>query len=248
MKRMMHVGLLEGDIAPLVLLPGSPERAVAIASHLQYVEEKAYNREYRTFTGIFAGQPISICSTGIGGPSIAIAVEELVQLGATKLVRVGTCLSTNPSVTRGSLVLPQAAVRMEGVGEQYLPPEFPAVADMDLLSYWEAAAVESPYGLHIGTCITRSSYYIPFDGIHSPVGFRLQEVWKSYIRGGALCSDMDTAILFIVAESLGVAGASILVCTNNHDTPLSRLEDDPEDCEQRVIEVTLEAVRRMADG
>lgn len=248
MKRMMHVGLLEGDIAPLVLLPGSPERAAAIATHLQYVEEKAYNREYRTFTGIFAGKSISVCSTGIGGPSMAIAVEELVQLGATKLIRVGTCLSTNPSVIRGSLVLPQAAVRMEGVAEQYLPPEFPGVADIELLSYLEEAALASPYDHHIGTCITRSSYYTPFDGFFRPVGRWLKETWESYLQGGALCSDMDTGILFIVAASLGVASASALVCTNNHDTPLSGLEDDPEDCEQRVIEITLEAVRRIANG
>lgn len=246
MKKMMHVGLLEGDIAPMVLLPGSPERSEAIATHMQYVEEKAYNREYRTFTGIFAGKPLSVCSTGIGGPSMAIAVEELVQLGATKFVRVGTCLSTNPVVTRGSLILPQAAVRMEGVAEQYLPPEFPAVADMELLSFLESAASSYPYEHHIGTCITRSSYYTPFDGFSRPVGQRLQETWNSYTRGGAICSDMDTAILFIVAESLGVASASALVCTNSHDTPLSELEDDPADCEQRVIEVVLEAVRRMA--
>ena len=248
MKRMMHVGLLEGDIASLVLLPGSPERAEKIACYLEDPQEKAYHREYRTFTGCLDGKPVSICSTGIGGPSMAIAVEELVQLGAKNLIRVGTCLSTQPAVHRSGIVLPQAAVRMEGVTEQYLPPEFPAVADMELLSYLEDATSHLSFDYHIGTCITRSSYYTPFDGFERPVGRMLQQVWNSYIQGGALCSDMDTAILYITAGCLGVASASVLVCTNNHDTPLSELEDDPEDCERCAIEIALEAVRRLANG
>jgi uridine phosphorylase len=137
---------------------------------------------------------------------------------------------------------------MEGVAEQYLPPEFPAVADMELLTYLQEAASSSPYEHHIGTCITRSSYYTPFDGFSRPVGNWLKETWNSYLQGGALCSDMDTAILFIVSQSLGVASASALVCTNNHDTSLYELEDDPEDCEHRVVDIALEAVRRIVNG
>ena len=133
MKRMMHISLVAGDTAPLVLLPGSPERAERIASHFDDCEEKAYHREYRTFTGTLGGKPISVCSTGIGGPSMAIAVEELVQVGSKSFLRVGTGLSVSEDVKRGDLVLAQGAVRMEGVAEQYLPPEYPAVSDPYLL-------------------------------------------------------------------------------------------------------------------
>ncbi len=245
MKRMMHINLAAGDTAPLVLLPGSPERAVKIASHFDDCEEKAYHREFRTFTGTLCGKPISVCSTGIGGPSMAIAVEELVQVGSSSFLRVGTCLSVSEDVGRGDLVLAQGAVRMEGVAEQYLPPEFPAVSDPLLLMKAEEALQGK---VHIGNCITRSSYYTPFDGFSRPSGKRLKERWDEYVGGGAIVSDTDTAILYIVASSLGVRASSLLVATNPCNAKLPDIEDDPEDCEDILIAAALESAKRILDG
>lgn len=245
MKRMMHISLVAGDTAPLVLLPGSPERAERIASHFDDCEEKAYHREYRTFTGTLGGKPISVCSTGIGGPSIAIAVEELVQVGSKSFLRVGTGLSVSEEVKRGDLVLAQGAVRMEGVAEQYLPPEYPAVSDPYLLMKAERALSGR---VHIGTCITRSSYYTPFGGFSRPSGPRIMERWNEYLGGGAIISDTDTAILYIVASSLGAKASSLLVATNPCNAQLPEIEDDPEDCEDALIAAALEAARSILDG
>ena len=139
-KRMMHVGLCAGDVGGYVLLPGSPERAVRLAFYLEDPKEMAYFREYQTFTGLLEGERVSITSTGMGGPSVAIAVEELRECGAHTMIRVGTCQSTSPKVHKGELVLPNGAVRMEGVANHYAPLEYPAVPDMDVLAALEAAA------------------------------------------------------------------------------------------------------------
>ncbi len=242
---MMHVGLTEGDIAQTVLLPGSPERSAAIASYFDQAEEKAYNREYRTFTGFLDGKPISVCSTGTGGPSTSIAVEELVQLGAKNLIRIGTCLATSSSVSRGDLIIPNGAVRMEGVANHYSPIEFPAVPDLDLVEILESAALTMKKQLHIGTCITRSSYYTPFDASKRPVRQTLSGLWTSYVEGGAICTDMESAVLFIVGSCLNVKTASLLVAVSDGVPTLQNLEDMPQDCETSLIETALAAVRGL---
>ncbi len=245
MKKMMHVGLCEGDIAQTVLLPGSPERSLAIASRLEHVEEKAYHREYRTFTGSLEGMPVSVCSTGMGGPSMSIAVEELYQLGARTMIRVGTCLPVQKHITRGSLIIPNGAVRMEGVADQYLPPEFPAVPDVDLVDLLSQSAEELHHPWEIGTCITRASFYTPFDLTERPLGATLSDIWKSYVKGGALCTDMESAVLFIVAGCLGVRSASLLVSVSDGPASVESLEDAPSDCEDIVITTALHALRRQ---
>ncbi|WP_347559702.1 nucleoside phosphorylase [Clostridium sp. AM58-1XD] len=135
-KKVMHLGIGKGDIGRYVFLPGSPERSEKIAGYFDNPKEIAFHREFRTFTGTLDGEPVAVTSSGIGGPSTAIAVEELVECGAHTIIRVGTCASTSKKVGIGDVVIPNGAVRMEGVGCHYLPLEFPSVPDFDLMKRW----------------------------------------------------------------------------------------------------------------
>ena len=123
-KKMMHIGLEPGAVGRYVFLPGSPERTEKIAAYFDDPKEIAYNREFRTFVGELDGVKVAVTSTGIGGPSAAIAVEELYQCGADTMIRVGTCASTSRKVSLGDVVIPNGAVRMEGVSTHYLPIGF----------------------------------------------------------------------------------------------------------------------------
>ncbi len=244
-KRMMHLGLRKGDIAECVLLPGSPERSEAIAKKLDTVEEMAYFREFRTFTGYLEGKRISVCSTGMGGPSTAIAVEELYQCGAKLLLRVGSCIATSNTVHRGDIVIPNGAVRMEGLTSHYEVPEFPAVPDLELVMELESAAKRLQFPYHIGVSITRSSYYSLLDPSTRPNAKHLQTSWDAYLKGGAESTDMDSAVLFVVGSCLGIRTASVLVSTTEGIPSLSQLEDCPQDLEERVITIALDAMRSI---
>jgi uridine phosphorylase len=244
-KRMMHIGIRKGDIAEFVLLPGSPERALAIANQLDSVHEVAYNREFRTYTGTLDGKNLSICSTGIGGPSMAIAVEELYQCGAKTLLRVGSCLATTNNIHRGDIIIPNGAVRMEGTTFHYETAEFPAVPDLEMVLELEAAAKTLLLPYHIGISISRSSYYSLLDPTSRPRAGYLQTSWKEYLLGGAQSTDLDSSTLFIVGSCLGIRTASVLVATTEGNSPLFDIEDCPSDLESRVIQVALQAIRNF---
>ena len=130
-ERKYHVGLTAEEVGRYVLYPGDPARTAVIAMHLEGAREVAFNREYRTFTGTVAGVPVSAISSGMGGPSVAIGVEELRELGVDTFLRVGTCGATQPEVKLGDLVIATGAVRTEGTGDSYVPKEFPAGADYE---------------------------------------------------------------------------------------------------------------------
>ena len=157
-KKMMHIGLEAGDVGRYVFLPGSPERTEKIAAYFDNPREIAYNREYRTFVGELDGTMVAVTSTGIGGPSAAIAVEELHQCGADTMMRVGTCASVSPKVSLGDVVIPNGAVKMEGVSRHYLPVEFPSVPDFQMLKCIEQAAINLDYPYNVGVTITKASF------------------------------------------------------------------------------------------
>lgn len=244
-KRMMHVGLCAGDVGGYVLLPGSPERAVRLASYLEDPKEMAYFREYQTFTGLLEGERVSITSTGMGGPSVAIAVEELRECGAHTMIRVGTCQSTSPKVHKGELVLPNGAVRMEGVANHYAPLEYPAVPDMDVLAALEAAARAGGRPYHIGVDITKACFSTQFAAAGRPMGYELTKRWEAYEAGGALCADMGCAPLFVAAGSMGVRAGAALAVTCDRGAYSDDCNDWPEECETLVCDVAVEGLREL---
>ena len=243
--KMMHIGLSKGDIGRYVFLPGSPERAEKIAAYFDNPKEIAYNREYRTFTGELEGVKVAVTSTGIGGPSAAIAMEELYQCGADTMMRIGTCASTSEKVKTGDIVIPNGAVRMEGVGSHYLPTEFPAVPDYEMLKELEAAAQRLDMPYNIGVTITKASFYSQTAPNTKPVKEDIINSWSAYEAGGATSTSMECAPLFLVAASLGIRASSVLVSATDYKKYDNQDRKHPTDLEDRVIVVGIEAMKSI---
>lgn len=242
--RMLHVGLAEGEIGEYVFLPGSPERAERISKFFDNPTKVAQNREHTTYTGYLDGVKVSVTSTGMGGPSATIALEELVKLGAHTFIRIGTCASTSAKVERGDIVLPNGAVRMEGTGLHYLPMEYPAVPDYFLLKKLEEATIELGYKYNVGVSITKDSFYTQNEPEAKPVGYELINKWNAYEKGGATSTEMESSPLFLAGGSLGVRTATVLVSATNYKNYGHDAKVYPTDSERRAIEVGILAMRK----
>lgn len=195
-----HIQLDGSMAAKYAILPGDPARVLRVAKQMEQVEELAFNREYRSVRGTYQGVPILVMSTGMGGPSTAIGVEELHNLGVEAAIRIGSCGALQESIGLGDLILVQGTVRDDGASKTYLPPQFPALADAGLLRCCalSAKALSAPY--HVGIARTHDGFYTDDEA-------RISETWS---RRGVLGSDMETAALFTVAHLRGMKAASIL--------------------------------------
>ena len=212
--RQYHLQIRPGDVGRYVLLPGDPGRVPRIAAHLENARLVAQHREYTTYTGALHGEKVSVTSTGIGCPSAAIAVEELVAVGADTLIRVGTSGPVQDFVRSGDLCIAAAAVRDEGTTQQYVPLAFPAVADLDVILALRDAARQRGLRYHVGVSHSKDSFYGEITPERMPVASRLRERWQAWVRAGVLCSEMEAATLFVVSQILGVrAGAIMLAIT-----------------------------------
>ena len=242
MKRMMHISLVAGDTAPLVLRPGSPERAERIASHFDDCEEKAYHREYRTFTGTLGGKPISVCSTGIGGPSAAIAMEELYKCGTDTFIRMGTCGGIALPVTSGDIVIATGAIRMEGTSREYAPIEFPAVPDLNVTNALAAAASRKGYPYHTGVVQCKDSFYGQHEPEVKPVSYELLNKWEAWKRLGCLASEMESAAMFVVASCLKARVGSCFLVIANQEREKLGLDNPVVHDTDMAVQVAVEAV------
>ncbi len=244
-KKMMHIGLEPGEVGRYVFLPGSPERTEKIAAYFDNPKEIAYNREFRTFVGELDGVKVAVTSTGIGGPSAAIAVEELHQCGADTMLRVGTCASTSEKVSLGDVVIPNGAVRMEGVSTHYLPIEYPAVPDFQVVKAVEQAAQKLEFPYNVGVTITKASFYTQTTPETKPVGPELVYKWQAYEKGGATSTSMECSVLFCVGASLGIRTSSVMISATNFGEYSNDADDYPSGWEERAIEVGIEAMKIM---
>ena len=242
--RQYHLQCGPGDVGGYVLLPGDPARCELIASRFDGARLVAANREFTTWTGTLDGVPVSATSTGIGGPSTAIAVEELCNLGAHTLIRVGTCGGMQPDVRWGHLVLAQAAVRDEGTTYQYVPPGYPAVAHPEVLDALRAAAARRKGPTHVGLVQSKDSFYGEMEPDRMPVAAELRQRWEGWIRAGVLASEMECATLFVVAAVRGARAGAALVCVN--ETPLTREMPPPSELPLAdLLDTASGAVRRL---
>ncbi len=205
-----HLLCQKGDIAENVLLPGDPDRVFRAAKQLSGVREIAFNREYRTITGEYKGMPVTVTSTGIGGCSTGIAVEELYNCGAKNLIRVGSCGALQPELKLGELVIATAAVREDGLSNTYVKTEYPAVSDFELSSCIKNKAEELGFEFSLGICRSHESFYIDHNR-------EIIDYWK---EKNVLASDMETAALFTLANLRQLRAASILnvVVNENQDS------------------------------
>ena len=154
-----HIQCRKGDVGRYVILTGDPKRCADIAAYFYNAKLVADSREYVTYTGELDGILISVTSTGIGGPSASIAIEELVKCGADTFIRVGTCGGMDLKVKGGDIVIANGAIRMEGTTKEYAPIEFPAVADYSIVNSLGAAAKKLGYSYHVGVCQSKDSFY-----------------------------------------------------------------------------------------
>ena len=225
-EKQYHIQLKEGDIADFVILPGDPGRVDFIAQHFDSPKEIAFNREYKTVTGTYIGRPVSVTSTGFGCPSAAIAIEELANIGAKTLVRIGTSGAMQEHTRVGDFVIANGAVRQEGTSPQYMPMEFPAVPSADMVFALEEAAKEKDVNYHIGVVQSKDSFYGQHDPNSMPVSHELNQKWDAWVKGGVLCSEMEASTLFVVGSYRKLRTGALLVVygDQNRQEALSKEE------------------------
>ena len=197
-----HIQLGKGDVGRYVLLPGDPKRCEKIAAHFDNPVKMADSREYVTYTGYLEGEKVSVTSTGIGGASASIAMEELVKIGADTFIRVGTCGGMQIPVKSGDLVIATGAIRMEGTSREYAPIEYPAVADFHMVQALVQAAEKGKYPYHVGVVQCKDAFYGQHEPETKPVSYELLNKWEAWKRLGCLASEMESAALFVVGNYL----------------------------------------------
>ena len=227
------------------ILPGDPGRCEAIAARFDQPVHRMTNREYCTWTGTLLGQPVSVCSTGIGGPSAAIAMEELAQLGVTTFIRVGTCGGIRTDVQSGDVVVATGAVRMEGTSREYAPIEYPAVPDFDVASALVQAAEGLGKPCKTGVVQCKDSFYGQHAPERMPVSYDLLQKWEAWKRLGVLASEMESAALFVAAHALGVRCGSCFHVIWNQERQAAGLDQAESLDTSAAIEVGVEAMKRL---
>lgn len=200
MGKMPHIQLSDELSVAYAVLPGDPERVARAAGFLENAKELAFHREYRSVMGTFEGMNVLFLSTGMGGPSTAIAVEELAKIGVKAAIRIGSCGALQPELNLGDLVLVSGAVRDDGASRAYVPAQYPAIPDFGLLSACRDSAREAGFSWHMGIARSHDCLY----GDENP---RIYEQWS---RRGVMASDMETAALFVTSGLRGIRTASIL--------------------------------------
>lgn len=240
-----HIQCAPGDVGEYCILPGDPGRVASIAACLEHAEKVAQNREFTTYTGYLSGKKISVCSTGIGGPSAVIALEELVAIGAHTFLRVGTTGGINLKVKSGDLVVASAAIRQEGTGLHYAPPEYPAAADFDVTRALVDAAAGLGYPCHCGVVQCKDSFYGQHSPHKSPVSYELLAKWESWKRLGVLASEMEAAALYVAAHALGVRAGTVLnVVWNQERKAAGYSEPDSHDTSRGIL-CAVEAIKLL---
>ena len=214
------------DISEIVLLPGDPGRAKKIGE--DYLEKSKLISSYREFvvyTGYYKGTKITVCSTGIGSPSTAMAVEELINLGAKVLIRVGTCGGAlKKEIKTGSIIIPTAAIREEGTTKEYLPPEFPAIADMDVVGALIKSAQKLKYKYYVGINRTHDGFYGKPQNLKRWGEIYLNDRMKNWPYP-LISSEMECAPLFLIGTLRGVKTGAVLAVNSNPE-PLKEIMED----------------------
>ena len=241
--RQYHTQVAKGEVGRYVILPGDPKRCAKIARYFADPVLIADNREYITYTGTFDGVKVSVTSTGIGGPSAAIALEELANCGADTFIRVGTCGGMQEEVLSGDLVIASGAIRRDGTSREYAPIEYPAVSDYGILTALDEAARNLDMRSHIGVVHCKDAFY----GQHNPEllpqsGILLQK-WDAYLNMGCLASEMESATLFIVGSYRKVRTGTILLVMANQIRAAKRLPNPIVHDTDSAIRTAIEAVR-----
>ncbi len=205
-----HVELSKGDVGRYVILPGDPGRVEVIAAFLDHPVKVASHREYVTYTGTLDGTKVSVTSTGIGGPSTAIAAEELIAVGADTFIRIGTAGMIQDYFDLNDCIIATGAVRDEGTTRQYIPLAYPAVAHYQVVTALQYAAEKCGKVSHTGIVQSKDAFYGEAEPESMPNEDMLRSQWQAWKRGQVLASEMEAAALFIVSSIRKVRAGCIL--------------------------------------
>jgi uridine phosphorylase len=238
MAKQPHLLVEEGDVHDVALLPGDPGRVDRIAGHCEESETVAQNREYKLINATYEGVPLTICSTGIGCPSAAIAVEELSAVGVETFVRVGTTGALQADVEIGDMIVATGAAKNEGTSKRYEDVEYPAVPDYAVLSALVASAEENGEDVHVGPIASDDAYYAETD-----------EYVQDWEAAGILSVEMEAATVFTLARRKGLRAGAICTVDGNLVEGTQKGADSDEELPEkaknnvgRAIALTLDAV------
>jgi uridine phosphorylase len=240
-----HLHIKKGDVGRYVILPGDPKRCEKIARYFDSPQLIADNREYITYSGFLDGEKVSVTSTGIGGPSASIAMEELFQCGADTFIRIGTCGGIALPVMGGDVVIATGAIRNEGTSREYAPIEFPAVANLEVVNALVQAARDLGKKHHVGVVQCKDSFYGQHSPDTKPVAQELNAKWQAWKALGTLASEMESAALFVVASYLGVRCGSEFFVVGNQEREALGMSNPIEHDTDTAIQVVIQGIRNL---
>ena len=253
LEKQFHIHCVEGDVGRYCLLPGDPGRCASIAQHFDNPVLVSQNREYTIYTGTLLGEKVSVCSTGIGGPSAAIAMEELHNIGADTFIRVGTCGGIDLDVQSGDVVIASGAIRFEHTSMEYAPIEYPAVANFEVLSALVEAAEKLEKKYHVGVVQCKDAFYGQHSPHKMPVSYELLQKWEAWKRLGVKASEMESAALFVIADALKCRCGSNFRCGScfhviwNQEREAAGLDQNMSEDTSTAILVGVEALKILIE-
>lgn len=240
-----HIRCGVQDAARYAILPGDPRRVDRVKRFLENPRDIAYNREFKTAAGYYKGVKVMVTSTGIGGPSAAIALEELRNIGVEILIRIGSCGALQRGIRLGELIIPSGAVRNDGTADAYIERGYPALADMDVAASIVRSAEELKYKYYNGLIRSHDSFYTDKE----------EEIDGYWSKMGLLGADMESSALFVVGRLRKLKVASILNVVVEMDGDLGNgindyVEGDNSSVEgeEREIITALEAIVKLENN
>ena len=245
LEKQYHINCAPGDVGRYCILPGDPGRCASIAALFDNPAFVSQNREYTIYTGTLLGEKVSVCSTGIGGPSAAIAMEELTAIGADTFIRVGTCGGIDLNVQSGDIVVATGAIRFEHTSREYAPIEFPAVADFGITAALAEAARAMGKTCHTGVVQCKDSFYGQHSPARMPVSYELLNKWEAWKRLGVKASEMESAALFVVAAALGVRCGSCFHVVWNQEREAAGMDQKMSEDTSAAVRVGVEGLKRI---
>ena len=242
-----HLKLKKGDVGRYVIMPGDPKRCVKIAKRFDDAKLIADYREYATYTGYINGVKVSTTSHGIGGPSTAIALEELIKVGADTFIRVGTCGGMNIDVLPGDVVIVNGAIKGGGTMDNYIPKEFPCVPNIDILEAMIEGANKVKTRTHVGVVQCKDAFYAQHAPESMAVDKELLYKWDSYIKAGCLASEMESATLFAVGAAKNVRTGAAMLVLHNQERVKNNINDPKDYTGEEAIDLIIESIKILIE-
>ena len=242
-----HLKLKKGDVGRYIIMPGDPKRCVKIAKRFDNAKLIADYREYATYTGYINGVKVSAVSHGIGGPSTAIALEELIKVGADTFLRVGTCGGMNMDVLPGDVVIVNGAVKGGGTMDNYIPKEFPCVPNIDVLEAMIEGGEKIKTRTHVGVVQCKDAFYAQHAPESMAVDKELLYKWDSYIKAGCLASEMESATLFAIGAAKNVRTGAAMLVLHNQERIRNNINDKKDYTGEEAIDLIIESIKILID-